>query len=57
MSEWKNKLDNEFDEFDYTESNCTGWSIIDGFIACIKGIKKRHQKRKQAKLKLKNLKE
>ena len=56
MSEWKNKIDNEFNDLDYAEANCTGWSIIDGFIACIKGIKKRYQKRKQAKLKLKNLK-
>jgi len=51
MSEWKNKLDNELSaSYDY-ESNCTGWGIVDGFIAAIKSIKKRRQRKKQEKVK------
>ena len=57
MSEWKNKLDHEFDDSYYNETSCTGWGIIDGFVAAIRGLKKRRQKRKQAKINLKNLKE
>lgn len=30
--------------------HCTGWGIIDGVMACIRGIKKRRQKKNKQKL-------
>lgn len=51
MSEWKNNLDNEISGSYNDDTHCTGWGIIDGVIACIKGIKKRRQRKKQAKIK------
>ena len=49
MSDWKNKLDNEFNDLSFDKAHCTGWGIIDGVIACINTIKKRRVRRKQEK--------
>ena len=50
MSEWKNRVDNETIDSPVNDFYCSsGWSIFDGFIDCVKGIKKRFQKRKLKK--------
>ena len=47
MSQWKNKLDSEISDSYNDEIHCTGWGIVDGIITCIRGIKKRRQRKKQ----------
>ena len=47
MSEWKNRVNDETIDSPVNDFYCSsGWSIVDGFIDCVEGIRKRFQKRK-----------
>jgi len=54
MSEWKSRLVDETIDSPYNDFYCSsGWSITDGFIDCVKAIKKRFQRRKLKKTQIK----